>query len=115
MVRVSKVRLVTAWNQHGATIPLIDIGQCDQGIDLPTHQPLSTIAVLVPHDGRKSPGVQADGFAGMSKVGKVFVDEEQPVMVAKSACSTHKMFDLLDPGRMANQLFEWFTGLVDLL
>jgi len=51
----------------------------------------------------------------MSKVGKVFVDEEWPMMVAKSACSTHKMFDLLDPGRMANQLFEWFTGLVDLL
>ena len=32
MVRVSKVRLVTAWNQHSAIILLIDIGQEDQGI-----------------------------------------------------------------------------------
>jgi len=51
----------------------------------------------------------------MSKVGKVFVDEEWPVMAAKSACPSHKMFDLLDPGRMVNQLFEWCTGLVDQL
>ena len=59
--------------------------------------------------------VQADGFARPAQVGKALVDEQFAVVVVEGIGAAHEMADLLNPGRMVDQLLEGFAGLVNLL
>ena len=113
--RGRKVGLVAAGDHHGAPIARADVGERHQHIDLAVHKVPVVIPELVALTAVMAARMDADRLAGSAQVGKVLVDEEGAVVKIEGAFAADKEFDLLDPGRMIDQIFESGAGFIGLL
>ena len=110
-----KVGLVAAGDHHCAAVTGADIGEGHQNIDLAAHEVAVVKSELISFRDVMSARVDPDCLAGAAQVGKVFVNEERPVVKVERAFPAHKVLDFFEPGRMVNQVLESGAGFVDLL